>query len=150
MTLTHMHRVRAILALLFLSSASLWAQSDDATLINITTLAQLDAIHYDLDGDGMVDASASMADSISYETAFSLARKGSITCTGGCSGYELMNDLDFEDADGDGTADDKSIWAEGAGAAAVSGAVAGGWATIGDNNTDSNESRFTATFDGKG
>ena len=53
--LTHIYRVRAILALLlFLSSASLWAQSDDATLINITTLAQLDAIHYDLDGNGVV------------------------------------------------------------------------------------------------
>ena len=51
--LTHINRVRAILALLFLSSASLWAQSDDATLIDITTLAQLDAIHYDLDGDGV-------------------------------------------------------------------------------------------------
>ena len=51
--LTHMYRVRAILALLlFLSSASLWAQS--ATLIDITTLAQLDAIRYDRDGDGVV------------------------------------------------------------------------------------------------
>ena len=148
--LTHMYRVRAILALLFLSSASLWAQSDDATLINITTLAQLDAIHYDLNGDGMVDASASMADSISYETAFGLARKGSITCTGGCSGYELRNDLDFEDADGDGTADDKSIWAEGAGAAGVPDAVAEGWAAIGYYNSRSDNAYYTATFDGGG
>ena len=148
--LTHMCRVRAILALLFLSSASLWAQSDDATLINITTLAQLDAIHYDLNGDGMVDASASMADSISYETAFGLARKGSITCTGGCSGYELRNDLDFEDADGDGTADDKSIWAEGASGAGVSGAVAEGWAPIGDNSSFTSATQFRATFDGRG
>ena len=141
--LTHINRVRGILALLlFLSSASLWAQSDDATLINITTLTRLDAIHYDLNGDGMVDASASMADSISYETAFGLARKGSITCTGGCSGYELRNNLDFEDADGNGTADDKSIWAEGASTAGVSGAVAEGWAPIGGT--------FTATFDGRG
>ena len=147
---THIYRVRAILALLFLSSASLWAQSDDATLINITTLAQLDAIRYDLNGDGMVDASASMADSISYETAFGLARKGSITCTGGCSGYELRNNLDFEDADGDGTADDKSIWAEGASGAGVSGAVAEGWAAIGHNSTDSDATRFTATFEGNG
>ena len=146
-----MYRVRAILALLlFLSSASLWAQSDDATLINITTLAQLDAIHYDMDGDGMVDASASMADSISYETAFSLARKGSITCTGGCSGYELRNNLDFEDADGNGTADDKSIWAEGAGGAGVSGAVAGGWEPLGYYNSSTDNAYYTATFDGRG
>ena len=42
-------------------------------------------------------------------------------------GYELRNNLDFEDADGDDTADDKSIWAEGASAAGISGAVAEGW-----------------------
>ena len=51
-----------------------------------------------------------------------------------------MNSLDFEDADGDGTADDKSIWAEGATAAGVPDAVAGGWAPLGG--------RFTATFEG--
>ena len=51
---THIYRVRAILALLFLSSASLWAQSDDATLTNITNLEQLHAIRYDLNGDGVV------------------------------------------------------------------------------------------------
>ena len=142
--LTHIYRVRAILALLlFLSSASLWAQSDDATLINITTLAQLGAIRYDLDGDGMVDASASMADSISYETAFSLARKGSITCTGGCSGYELMNNLDFDNVSGS-----PSIWSENCtdGACQTATAVDGdnadkvGWAPIGGT--------FAATFDG--
>ena len=98
----------------------------------------------------MVDASASMADSISYETAFGLARKGSITCTGGCSGYELRNDLDFEDADGDGTADDKSIWAEGASGAGVSGAVAEGWAPIGYYNSSTDNAYYTATFDGRG
>ena len=119
--------------------------TDADGLIDITTLARLDAIRYDLNGDGMVDASASMADSISYETAFGLARKGSITCTGGCSGYELRDNLDFEDADGDGTADDKSIWAEGASGAGVSGAVAEGWAPIGYFLN-----AYTATFDGRG
>ena len=58
-----------------------------------------------------------LADSIRLmSTAFGLssARRVNNTCTGGCSGYELRNDLDFEDADGStGTADDKSIWAEG-------------------------------------
>ena len=151
--LTHMHRARAILALLFLSSASLWAQSDDATLINITTLAQLDAIRYDLNGDGMVDASASMADSISYETAFSLARKGSITCTGGCSGYELMNNLDFDNVGGS-----PSIWSENCTdyacqtATAVDGDNADkvGWESIGYYNSSTDNAPYTATFDGRG
>ena len=147
--LTHMYRVRAIFALLlFLSSASLWAQSDDATLINITTLTQLDAIRYDLDGDGT--PSGSTSERTAYRTAFGLTGSDNNICIGGCSGYELMNNLDFEDANGDGTADDKSIWAEGATAAGVSGAVAEGWAPIGDNSTDSDATRFTATFDGRG
>ena len=190
--LTHMCRVRAILALLlFLSSASLWAQSDDATLTNITTLTQLDAIRYDLNGDGVVSftTAASLtgspmfsnrtavvtlmgADSI-YAQAFTsgdfyttaaatTAATGAVAAstayyyklssaaTSPYTGYELMNNLDFEDADGDGTADDKSIWAEGATAAGISGAVAEGWALIGDNSTTSNATRFTATFDGGG
>ena len=61
------------------------------------------------------------------------------------TGYELMNNLDFEDANGDDTADDKSIWAEGASGAGVSGAVAEGWAPIGDFSNS-----YTATFDGRG
>ena len=134
-----MYRVRAILALLlFLSSASLWAQSDDATLTNITNLEQLHAIRYDLNGDGMVDASASMADSISYETAFSLARKGSITCTGGCSGYELMNDLDFA-----GTK-----WENPTGGTFAGTHETGGWALIGYFNSSTDNASYTATFDG--
>ena len=151
--LTHMYRVRAILALLlFLSSASLWAQSDDATLTNITNLEQLHAIRYDLNGNGVVSftTAASLtgspmfsdrtavvalmgADSI-YAQAFTsgdfyTTEDGTSPATGAVAvsttyyyklssaatspytGYELMNSLDFEDADGDGTADDKSIWA---------------------------------------
>ena len=41
-----------------------------------------------------------------------------------------MNNLDFEDANGDGTADDKSVWAEGAVDAGVTDAVAEGWPPI--------------------
>ena len=64
-------------------------------------------------------------------------------------GYELMNDLDFNDADGDGAGTLLSRWAKGAGAAdaaAVDGtAVVGGWVPIGDNS-----SSFTAIFEGNG
>ena len=140
--------IAAGLLLLFLSSASLWAQSDDATLINITTLTQLDAIRYDLDGDGTPSGSA--AEQTAYRTAFGLTGTNNNTCTGGCVGYELRNNLDFEDADGDGTADDKSIWAEGASAAGVSGAVAEGWAPLGYYNSDTDNAYYTATFNGGG
>ena len=189
-----MSRVRAILSLLlFLSSASLWAQSDDATLINITTLTQLDAIRYDLNGDGVVSFTtaasltgspmfsnraavvAVMGDTSAYAEAFTsgdfyataaatTAETGAVAAsttyyyklssmaTSPYTGYELMNNLDFEDANGDGAADDKSIWAEGATAAGVSGAVAEGWAPIGYFNTLTfiDHAPYTATFDGRG
>ena len=190
--LTHMYRVRAILALLlFLSSASLWAQSDDATLTNITTLEQLDAIRYDLNGYGVVSFTtadplagspmfsdraavvAVMGDTSAYAEAFTsgdfyTAVDGIVAATGAVAvsttyyyklssaatspytGYELMNNLDFEDADGNGTADDKSIWAEGATAAGVSGAVAEGWAPIGYYINEDDIPSYTATFDGRG
>ena len=85
-----------------------------------------------------------------YRTAFGLTAANNNTCTGGCVGYELMNNLDFEDANGDGTAGDKSIWAEGASTAGVSGAVAEGWAPIGYYNSFVDKAPYTATFDGRG
>ena len=94
--------------------------NDSDGLIDVTTLGQLHAIRFDLNGDGQVDSGVTEADSIVYEMAFGLLRKGSIHCLASCKGYELRNNLDFEDANGDGTADDKSIWAEGASGAGVS------------------------------
>ena len=112
-------------------------------LIGITTLAQLNAIRYDLNGDGMVDNPSNAS---AYEAAFGLG-SGESACASGCVGYELMNDLDFEDANADGTLGDLSIWAEGASTAtpSVPGAVAEGWVAIG---TGSNP--YTATFEGNG
>ena len=150
--LTHMYRVRAILALLlFLSSVSLRAQSDDATLINITTLAQLDAIHHDLDGDGT--PSGNTAEQAAYRTAFGLGAGVNNTCTGGCVGYELRNDLDFEDVSGS-----PSIWSENCtdGACQTATAVDGdnadkvGWEPLGYYNSDTDNASYTATFDGRG
>ena len=108
----------------------------------------MDAIRYDLDGDGTPSGSA--AEQTAYRTAFGLTGTNNNTCTGGCVGYELRNNLDFEDADGNGTADDKSIWAEGASAAGVSGAVAEGWAPLGYYNSDTDNAYYTATFNGGG
>ena len=68
-------------------------------LIDVTTLAQLNAMRHDLDGDG-VPASAGVA-------AYGAAFPGLVCPSGTCRGYELRNDLDFDtNGDGDVDADD--------------------------------------------
>lgn len=63
---------------------------DDATLINITTAAQLNAVRYDSNADGQADATE---DDDAYEMAFGLADGASACPDGGCVGYELMADI---------------------------------------------------------
>ncbi len=71
-------------------------------LIDVTTLAQLDAIRYDLDGDGSV---AKGGVSARYAAAFpGLSAGMGCPAPDGCAGYELMADLDF-DTDDSGTVD---------------------------------------------
>ena len=83
--------------------------ADGDGLIGISNLAQLDAMRYDLDGNGYAGTVAA------YATAFPspLDRMG---CgVNGCSGYELLADLDF-DTDGDGAVDsDDDYWNDGDG-----------------------------------
>ena len=64
---------------------------DDDGLIAVATLAQLDAIRYDLNGDGVVD---DISDWQSYYDAFD--ESSLVGCPDGCTGYELANDLDFD------------------------------------------------------
>ena len=97
--------------------------TDSNGLIEVSTLEQLNAIRYDLDGDGEVDFPTNEA---AY-TAFGIG-----ICTEDCTGYELMSNLDFAG----------SRWAEGA---SGGDAVVGGWEPIGDGNF-----RFTAIFEGNG
>ena len=102
--------------------------ADDDGLIEIASLAQLDVIRHDLDGDGV----SVHAD---YAAAFPNAMD-EMGCFAGCSGYELAANLDF-DTNGSGRADaGDAYWDEGA-----------GWLPIGDPET---EFRFNATFDGNG
>ena len=117
----------AVVCLLFTSSLLAAQPTDDPNLINVTTLEQLNAIRYDLDGDGAADETE---DETAYQTAF-----GTPTCPDGCDGYELMADLDFTDSD----------WAE-------DGSVSGGWLPIGDYSKRSDDSRrqFNAVFEGNG
>ena len=104
--------------------------SEDNGYIDITTLAQLNAIRWDLDGNGTVADS----DTTNYYAAFDSAATG-MGCPGtGCIGYELKASLDFdEDTDGRITATgDPTYWDSG-----------NGWVPIG-TSTDS----FTAVFKG--
>ena len=84
------------------------ADSDGDGLIEITSLAQLSAVRWDLNGDGLADDDANDSD---YNTAFPAQASGNNTCNGGaegegaCEGYELTADLDFDTA---GTADDRT------------------------------------------
>ena len=105
---------------------------DGDGLIEIANLAQLDAVRYDLDGDGSADESGEEA----YGAAYPDAAEGMGCGVGGCIGYELDADLDF-DTNGSGGADaGDAYWNAGA-----------GWEPIG---ADSLYRRFAATFDGNG
>ena len=86
---------------------------DDDGLIDVRTLAQLNAIRWDLDGDGAIDADVSSSDTNRFNNDAWINGGASLGCPdtadadenpGPCLGYELMNDLDF-DADGSGAVD---------------------------------------------
>ena len=101
-------------------------------LIEVTTLAQLDAIRHDPDGDGAPTNAGANAYREAFPDAF-LEADSQLRCVLECRGYELMADLDF-DTDGDGDVDlDDDYWNNGA-----------GWNPLG-SGTD-----FAATFEGNG
>ena len=88
--------VLAAAALLLFSASPAAAQSttdydtDDDNLIDVNTLAQLNAMRWDLNGDG----TASAGNQASYATAFPNPEAG-MGCPATCAGYELTADLDF-------------------------------------------------------
>ncbi len=85
---------------------------DNDGLIDVRTLAQLNAIRWDLNGDGVVAST----DAANYLLAFPNRDTNSATrmgCpSGACTGYELRADLDFDtDDDGDVDSDDEyPVW----------------------------------------
>ena len=103
---------------------------DNDGLIDVGTLAQLDAVRYDLDGDGLVDGATWMP----YYAAFPMGALEMGCPTDGCTGYELTADLDL-DTDGDGSADaGDTYWNSGS-----------GWDPIGGEDAP-----YTANFTGDG
>ncbi len=109
--------------------------ADDDGLIEVDSLAQLDAIRYDLNGNG-TPASANASD---YSTAFPNAATGMGCPSTGCTGYELTTNLDF-DTNGDGSTDvaGDDYWNNGA-----------GWQPIVDSSRSGyQDATFHATFEG--
>ena len=105
--------------------------ADNDGLIDVANLAQLDALRYDLNGDGLVDGGIWMP----YYSAYPMGALG-MGCPPfeGCFGYELTANLDF-DTDGDGNIDsDDDYWNGGK-----------GWAPIGNSDDP-----FIVGFNGNG
>ena len=121
--------------------------ADDDQLIEIDSLAKLNAVRWDLDGDGAVAAGNATA----YAAAFPGAAAGmgcpdggDADALGNCAGYELTADLDF-DTDGDGATHENGVGD--AGDAYHNGGV--GWEPIG-NNVSPPSNYYRAVFRGNG
>ena len=65
---------------------------DDDGLIEIASGSQLNAVRWDLDGDGAVDETANQS---GYDTEFPDPVQGMGCPTAGCTGYELTADIDL-------------------------------------------------------
>ena len=126
--------------------------SNDDGLIEVSKLSQLDAIRYDLDGDGAQGA-VSATDWAKYTAAFPDAMPGmgcpdttadTDTLPGPCAGYELTASLNF-DTNGNGHTytEPGGVLTGDAGDAYYNGGA--GWNPIG-----STAAPFTAVFDGRG
>ena len=104
--------------------------ADNDGLIEVDTLARLNAIRWDLDGDGTSSNAGYLA---AYPSAH-VVQGRNLGCPSGCAGYELAAGLDF-DTNGNRRADSgDDYWNTGA-----------GWQPIGDENAP-----FTVTFRGNG
>ena len=122
------------------SPATVDYDADNDGLIEVSNLAQLNAVRWDLDGNGVVDDATNQS---SYDTAFPNAEDNmgcnesavsiasNNTGNPACTGYELRANLDFDT----GTAGDRTddtYYNSGA-----------GWTPIGDDTT-----AYTGDFDG--
>ena len=114
--------------------------TDSDGLLEVSTLAQLNAVRWDLNGDGAIDASASTNDTTAYNAAFPDASVSRGCPATGCTGYELAASLDFDsDSDGDVDANDHSgaYWNSGT-----------GWEPIGGDS--GNRNQYSGNFKGNG
>ena len=110
--------------------------TDGDRLIEVSTLEQLDAIRYDLYGNGSRDYES---DEAVYIAAFPMAESEAV-CKKRCSGYELVRSLDFDRIDSYAAGAVNAAWVTGS-----------GWLPIGQADSRyGNRNRFRTTFDGNG
>ena len=100
---------------------------DGDGLIEVDNLTQLDAIRWDLNGDGV-------SDNADYAAAFPDAGTSTMCPVASCSGYELTTDLDFDTNKNSEANEGDDYWNNGS-----------GWIPIGETHDP-----FVATFDGGG
>lgn len=108
--------------------------ADDDGLVEIFNLEQLDAVRWDLNGDGRSDEALASAAADAYGSAFPDAMAGMGCPDGGCVGYELAGDLDFDDAGSYASGEVNADWTQGP-----------GWMSMGDHDHP-----FSAVLDGGG
>ena len=122
---------------------------DDDGLIDVAGLGQLDAIRFDRNGDGSVDPEPGFFtreplpdEAAAYETAYpDAAANMGCESLNGCTGYELVVDVDF-DTNGSGDADEgDAYWDDGRGWAPIAQPSGGGYFLF---------ELFHTTFDGNG
>ena len=137
----------AMVALLVIAAGAMFAGSaagqgstvdydiDNDGLIDVSTLAQLNAMRWDTDGNGV----AGPSDSADYVAAFPNPETGMGCPDDGCKGYELTADLDFDTND-DGRTDivGDTYWNNGS-----------GWTPIGTYD-ENDGAEFNTIFDGNG
>ena len=114
--------------------------ADGDGLIDVRNLAQLNAIRYDLNGDGDVHTADVNAYALAFPDIGPIPGLSSMGCPSSCTGYELLNDLDF-DTNGDGlitVADNTDFFSIGT-------RDSTGFVPIGRNDQE-----FTAIFKGNG
>ena len=97
--------------------------NDDDGLIELCYLESLDAVRHVLDGTG-------------YKSSANATTSTAGCGSGGCRGYELVRDLDFNDDDSYRDSANKTRWTT---------TSTGGWIPIGDNSN-----RFSGVFAGNG
>ena len=111
--------------------------ADGDGLIEVKFLEQLDAIRYDLDGDGESDDDSGID---AHAAAYPVSGE-EVVCNNNCNGYELAGPLDFNDADSYASGVVSAEWTTGKGWQPIqSGEV---WILFAENP-------FAATFDGNG
>ena len=124
------------LAVLLSISATAAAQSptdydtDNDGLIEIAHIEQLNAIRWDLNGDGIAD---NPANADAYAAAFPVASDGMGCLDNHCAGYELTRSLNFKSSSSYKSRSINAAWTQGA-----------GWIAIGVDDA------FDGAFEGNG